>query len=107
MLTMATCVGLILGAIQDYIPSSPTTAAEHANITSPSLLFNFSANPLAIAQFTTEASTADNVDLGSLVHLFQVVLADPNFTSAITSSVDTGPAVCFRYLSSLSELAYF
>lgn len=94
--TTAIYNGLTLGAIENYTPSSPISAAGHTNITSPELPLNFNMNPLVIVQLIAEAAAANNVDLGPLTQLFQVVLADPNFTSAITSSVDTGAAVCVR-----------
>jgi hypothetical protein len=41
-----------------------------------------------------DTAKANNVDLGPLAQLFQIVISNPNFQSPISSSVDTGPAVC-------------
>ena len=87
--------GLIIGKINNVDRrSSPITAGGHQNITSPTLPLNFNLNPATIVALITEAAQANGVNLGPLLQLFQIVISNPNFHSPITSSVDTGPAVC-------------
>ena len=91
----ATYNGLTLGKINSInVESNPISAPGHSNITSPSIPLQFNLDPVTIVSLIADAAQANGVDLGPLVQLFQVVLANPAFKSPITSSVDTGPAVC-------------
>lgn len=93
--TTAIYNGLTLGKFENVdVSSNPITAAGHQSITSPLLPLNFNLNPLVIVQLIVETAQANDVDLGPLVQLFQIVLGNPNFQTTITSTVDTGPAVC-------------
>ena len=71
-----------------------STAGGHQNITSSTVPLNFNLNPLTIVALITDTAQANSVDLGPLNQLFQIVIGDPGFRSPITSSMDTGPAVC-------------
>lgn len=87
--------GLTLGKINHVDRSSdPITAGGHQNITSPSVPLNFNLDPVTIVSLIAATAKTNNVDLGPLPQLFQIVISSPNFQSPINSSVDTGPAVC-------------
>lgn len=86
---------LTLGKINNVdLSSNPITAAGHQNITSPPVPLNFNLDPLTIIGLIFETAQANNVNLGPLVQLFEVVLSNPNFRTNITSVVDVGPPVC-------------
>jgi hypothetical protein len=91
----ATYKGLSIGKI-DHVDrsSNPISAGGHQNITSPTLPLTFNLDPLTIVALITDTAKANNVDLGPLNQLFQIVISNPAFRSPITSSVDTGPTVC-------------
>jgi hypothetical protein len=91
----ATYNGLTLGKINHVdMSSNPITAGGHQNITSPSVPLNFNLDPVTIVALIADAANGNNVDLGPLAQLFQIVISNPNFQSPINSSVGTGPAVC-------------
>ncbi|KAF7983257.1 hypothetical protein HWV62_22882 [Athelia sp. TMB] len=92
---VATYKGLTLGEINHVDRSSdPITAGGHQNITSPTVPLQFNLDPVTIVTLISDSAQTNNVDLGPLTALFQVVISEPNFKSSINSSVDTGPAVC-------------
>ena len=76
----ATYHNLTLGSISRVdLSSNPIHADGHSNITSLALPFNFNLDPLTIIQLITTAAQQQNVDLGPLISLFQLVIDNPSF----------------------------
>jgi hypothetical protein len=79
----ATYNGVFLGTINFDESSSPIHAAGHSKITSPTLPLKFNLNPLSIVELLSIAATTNNVDIGPLATLFQIVVNNPNFESPV------------------------
>jgi hypothetical protein len=91
----ATFQSLTLGKINHVDRrSNPIHAPGHSNITSPALPFEFNADPVTIIELLAAMAQQNGVDLGPLVQMFQIVLADPNFKLPITSSIVTTAPEC-------------
>ena len=81
---IATFHGLRLGTIDHVdVSSSPIHAGGHSNITSPSLPLKFNLDPITIIQLLSITAQQNNVDLGPLVQLFQIVLNNPHSTNSV------------------------
>lgn len=83
--TTATFQNLTLGSINDVdVSGNPIHADGHANITSPSLPFDFNLQPATIISLLLLRSQEKGVDLGPLPGLFQIALSEPNFQSSVS-----------------------
>ena len=80
----ATLGNLTLGKI-DHVDQSanPIHADGHANITSPTLPFEFNLDPVTIIELLLTGAKANGVDLGPLVEVFQIVLSDPGAKTGV------------------------
>ena len=110
----ATFQNLTLGEIPSVdVSTNPIQAAGHSQVTSPGLPFKFNLDPSTIIQLLLLTSQENNVNLGPLPQLFQLVLGNPNFKppvffplfseihhltylSQVTTSVDTQAPTCVR-----------
>ncbi|KAK0241921.1 hypothetical protein EDD85DRAFT_820884 [Armillaria nabsnona] len=91
----ATYRGLTLGTIQDVdVSSDPIHADGHSSVTSQSLDMKFNLDRLTIVQFLGLTAQANGVDLGPLVNMFQLLMANPDFNPPVTTTVDTQASSC-------------
>ncbi|KAK0485666.1 hypothetical protein IW261DRAFT_1451420 [Armillaria novae-zelandiae] len=91
----ATYRGLTLGTIRDVdVSSDPIHADGHSSVTSQSLDMNFNLDRLTIVQFLGLAAQANDVDLGPLVTMFQLLTANPDFNPPVITTVDTQASTC-------------
>jgi hypothetical protein len=81
----ATYEELSLGGIKNYDTSSnPITAPGHSNITSPPVPFAFNTDPTTIITLLSRLAAKNSVNLGPLVDLFKIVLANPNVQTGVS-----------------------
>ncbi|KAF5389363.1 hypothetical protein D9757_004389 [Collybiopsis confluens] len=90
----ATYQNISLGTIDADESSNPIHADGHSNVTSPTLPFKFNLDPVSIIELLNAGATANNVNLGPLVEIFQFVLSNPDFKPPVTTSVDTSAPTC-------------
>lgn len=77
---------------------SPITAGGHSAITSPTLPLLFNTDPVTIISLLEAQAKLNKVDLGPLIDLFTIALADPNFqTNIIAKKDDANTSKCVRY----------
>lgn len=107
---------LTLGVIDDVDASAnPIHADGHGSVTSPRLPMKYNLDPVTIIKFLSIAAQTNGVDLGPLVDMFKLVLANPEYhppvsrhddlydscthTSnvQVTTTVDTQAPTCVRY----------
>ncbi|KAI6135778.1 hypothetical protein EV401DRAFT_1898270 [Pisolithus croceorrhizus] len=91
----ATFQNLTVGSINHInLSSSPITASGHTNVTSPSLPFEFNLDPLTIIELISVSAEENEVDLGPLSALFQLVTDNPDYHPPVKTSVDTSSPSC-------------
>ncbi|KAI6121372.1 hypothetical protein F5141DRAFT_1186618 [Pisolithus sp. B1] len=76
----ATFQNLTVGSINHIdLSSNPIIASGHTNVTSPSLPFEFNLDPLTIIELISVSAKENEVDLGPLSALFQLVIDNPDY----------------------------
>lgn len=68
--------------------STAIHADGHSNVTSPTLPLQFNTDPITIITLLEDLAQASKVDLGPLIALFQITLADPNEKTNIIATKD-------------------
>ncbi|KAF8314052.1 hypothetical protein DL93DRAFT_2167525 [Clavulina sp. PMI_390] len=79
---------LLVATINDKF-SSPISASGHSTITSPSIAIGFNTDPLTIIELLYAQATINKVDLGPLIELFGIVIANPNYKTTVISKADS------------------
>ncbi|KAI6169518.1 hypothetical protein EDD17DRAFT_1748665 [Pisolithus thermaeus] len=91
----ATFQNLTVGSINHIdLSSNPITASGHTNVTSPSLPFEFNLDPLTIIELISVSAKENEVDLGPLSALFQLVIDNPDYHPPVKTSIDTSSPSC-------------
>ncbi|KAG7446409.1 uncharacterized protein BT62DRAFT_931852 [Guyanagaster necrorhizus] len=92
---IATYRGLTLGTIKDVdVSSNPIHVDGHSSVNSQSLDMKYNLDPLTIVQFLGLTAQANGVDLGPLVDMFQLLIANPDYNPPVTTTVDTQASSC-------------
>jgi hypothetical protein len=86
---------LTLGKINNVdLSSNPVHANGHSTVTSQSIPLQYNLDPATTVELLLDTSSARGVNLGPLPGLFAIALENPNFKSAITTTVDTKAPTC-------------
>lgn len=83
----ATYQNITLGTISVGETSNPIHADGHSNITSPSLPFNFNLDPVSIVELLQAGASANDVNLGPLIDIFEFIIDNPNFNPPVRNTL--------------------